>query len=119
MESGLILFLRYTADELPSNDNNKSRVAVKLQRTDLNVVTADELGPGDTFGESCMLDEHRGLRGSSRTLNASEEGDGLSRGCDREGQDHLVGARIGASVSAAGKSMETYQVLEVRDDLCI
>lgn len=41
------------------------RVAVKLRRADLSVVIADELGPGDTFGEACMLDERRLLRRSS------------------------------------------------------
>ncbi|CAM9469558.1 unnamed protein product, partial [Hapterophycus canaliculatus] len=35
------------------------RVSVKLRRADLSAVTADELGTGDTFGEACMLDEHR------------------------------------------------------------
>ncbi|CAM9338673.1 unnamed protein product, partial [Ectocarpus sp. 4 AP-2014] len=48
------------------------RVAVKLRRADFSVVTADELGPGATFGEACMLDEHRITAQRRRNSNCNE-----------------------------------------------
>ncbi|CAM9788396.1 unnamed protein product, partial [Ectocarpus fasciculatus] len=49
------------------------RVAVKLRRADFSVVTADELGPGDTFGEACMLDEHRITALRRRNSNCNDQ----------------------------------------------
>lgn len=56
---------------------------MKLRRADLSVVIADELGPGDTFGEACMLDERRLLGRSSShphalngNVNKESRGDG-------------------------------------------
>ncbi|CBJ32014.1 expressed unknown protein [Ectocarpus siliculosus] len=62
------------------------RVAVKLRRADFSVVTADELGPGDTFGEACMLDEHRITAQRRRNSNCNEnacEGAQGSGGADK------------------------------------
>ncbi|CAM9868643.1 unnamed protein product, partial [Ectocarpus sp. 6 AP-2014] len=56
------------------------RVAVKLRRADFSVVTADELGPGDTFGEACMLDEHRITAQRRRNSNCNENAGGGAQG---------------------------------------
>eukprot|EP00752_Nemacystus_decipiens_P017735 g15902.t1 len=51
------------------------RVAVKMRRADLSVVTADELGPGETFGEACLLEEHRALRRSCSNNDDDDDND--------------------------------------------
>lgn len=91
------------------------RVAVKLRRADLSVVTADELGPGDTFGEACMLDERRTLRRNSRFCNPPGNDGGLGPDSHSRvgggGQREQFGGVHGENDS--GTSMETYQTLEV------
>ena len=96
-------------------------MAVKLRRADLSVVTSDELGPGDTFGEASLLDERRSLTRTSQ----GDEGDGVAGSplsFPGEGSSTFVGAGGpggggvgGGGGKAAGRSMETYQTLEVRE----
>lgn len=110
-----------------------ARVAVKLRRVDLSIFTTDELGPGDTFGEECMLDERRLRKTHNYNLNnvttngvdrREAEGKG---GCGTSpvvAEEACGGGRLNtggdgktvnaAVIAAAGRSFETYQTLEVR-----
>lgn len=58
-----------------------------MRRADLSVVTADELGPGDAFGDACMLDEHRALTSGRRDSLNSNNDDGGDGDGDDDGDD--------------------------------
>lgn len=49
-----------------------------MRRADLSVVTADELGPGETFGEACMLEEHRTLAERRRGILDRNDDDDIT-----------------------------------------
>lgn len=68
------------------------RVAVKMRRADLSVVRADELGPGETFGEACMLEEHRAsvLRRSSLNNHDDDDDDDGSSSSSNNNKDNTA-----------------------------
>eukprot|EP00903_Cladosiphon_okamuranus_P017020 g15687.t1 len=68
------------------------RVAVKMRRADLSVVTADELGPGESFGEACMLEEHRtlALRHGGSLNDADADADDNGNGSNTQSKDETI-----------------------------
>lgn len=70
-----------------------ARVAVKMRRADLSVVTADELGPGETFGEACMLEENRALLALRRSSLNNDDSEGNSNSNSSSDTASREGAR--------------------------
>lgn len=97
---------------------------MKLRKADLSVVTTDELGQGDSFGEGCMLEDRR-LRSTLNACHGDErdrDRDRLSMPTDGEDTPDRVagcGAETKAIMATAGKSLETYQTLEVLLDAIV
>lgn len=101
----------YTHQVSDCFSNRQTRVAVKLRRADLSVVTTDELGAGDTFGEECMLDEKRHCKTNNPHLNSNAPVLPPSTAVDGGGGQGGLNSDVTAAV---GRSFETYQMLEVR-----
>lgn len=96
------------------------RIAVKLRGVDQRVVTSDQLGPGDTFGESCMLEELRAQR--SKAHERGDLGDTMTVFSVVDGEAFEAGRELPErhdslrkTEETAGKSMETYQTMKVRE----
>ncbi len=68
------------------------------------MVTADELGPGDTFGEACMLDEHRTMTLCRRN---GGNGNGITRGGDDEDDDNDDSAEVDGNFDGGDFDKET------------
>lgn len=100
------------------------RIAIKLRAVDQRVVTSDQLGPGDTFGESCMLEELRSQR--SKTHERGDLRDMMAVFSAGDGEPFEAGGEVPMrhdglrkTEETAGKSLETYETTEVRETIQI